>query len=236
VGVVTPRDAAALARCIDHTLLAPEATRAEVLAACRDAAAWGVAAVCLSPSGLPLPAGVPGGGVATCTVVGFPSGAHAPHAKAHEAATAVRQGADEVDMVVHLGRVRDADWASVEGEVRAVRGAVDAARADGAARVVVKVICESAALSDDELRATCRAAVAGGADFVKTSTGFHRAGGATVRAVTIMRATVGPSIGVKASGGIRTTAAALEMLAAGATRIGASATREILAGLVSPDA
>ena len=231
MGDVTPRTVAEMARCIDHTLLAPEATRDEVLAACADATAWGVAAVCLSPSRLPLPAGVPGAGVATCTVVGFPSGAHAPSAKAHEAALAVEHGADEVDMVVHLGLVRDADWAAVEAEVRAVRGAVDAARGTGAARVVLKVICESAALSDDELRATCRAAVAGGADYVKTSTGFHRAGGATERAVAIMRETVGPSIGVKASGGIRTTAAALAMLGAGATRIGASATREILAGL-----
>jgi deoxyribose-phosphate aldolase len=98
---------------------------------------------------------------------------------------------------------------------------------------VLKVICESAALSDNELRNTCRAAVAGGADFVKTSTGFHKAGGATERAVAIMRGTVGDSVGVKASGGIRTTAAALAMIAAGATRIGASATREILAGMTA---
>ena len=107
--------------------------------------------------------------------------------------------------------------------------AVDAARRG----VVVKVICELAALSDDELRATCKAAVVGGADFVKTSTGFHKAGGATERAVAIMRETVGSGIGVKASGGIRTTEAALAMIAAGATRIGASATREILAGMSS---
>jgi len=234
VGAVTPRTVAELARCIDHTLLAPDATRDDVLAACRDAAAWGVAAVCLSPSRLPLPADLPGAGVATCTVVGFPSGAHAPGAKAHEAALAVAHGADEVDMVVHLGLVRDGDWAGIEAEVRGVRVAVDDARG-AAGRTVLKVICESAALSDDELRATCRAAVAGGADYVKTSTGFHRAGGATERAVALMREAVGPAIGVKASGGIRTTAAALAMLAAGATRIGASATREILAG-VAPGA
>ncbi|MFM8507137.1 MAG: 2-deoxyribose-5-phosphate aldolase, partial [Actinomycetota bacterium] len=110
-----------------------------------------------------------------------------------------------------------------------VRSAVDAIRRG----VVLKVICESAALSDDELRTTCKAAVAGGADFVKTSTGFHKAGGATKQAVAIMRETVGDRIGVKASGGIRTTEAALAMIGAGATRIGASATREILAGMPS---
>jgi deoxyribose-phosphate aldolase len=149
--------------------------------------------------------------------------------KAREASLAVESGAQEVDMVVNLGLVRDSRWVDVEAEVRGVRTAIDALRRG----VVLKVICESAVLSDDELRSTCKAAVAGGADFVKTSTGFHKAGGATERAVAMMRETVGPSIGVKASGGIRTTAAALAMITAGATRIGASATREILAGMPS---
>ena len=224
---MTPRTAGELARFIDHTLLAPEATRDEVLATCRDAAAWQVAAVCLSPSWLPLPVGVLGEGVRVCTVVGFPSGAHTSTMKAAEAAEAVRNGADEIDMVVNLGLVRAGDWRGVEADIRAVRRAIDAV----AGRRVLKVICESAALSDDELRDTCRAAVAGGADFVKTSTGFHKAGGATERSVAIMRETVGDNIGVKASGGIRTTAAALAMIAAGASRVGASATREILAGM-----
>lgn len=147
--------------------------------------------------------------------------------KAAEAAEAVRNGADEIDMVVNLGLVRAGEWRGVESDVRAVRNAIDLV----ASERVLKVICESAALSDDELRNTCRAAVAGGADFVKTSTGFHKAGGATERAVAIMRETVGDNIGVKASGGIRTTAAALAMIAAGATRIGASATRDILVGM-----
>jgi deoxyribose-phosphate aldolase len=147
--------------------------------------------------------------------------------KAAEAAEAVRNGAEEIDMVVNLGLVRASDWRGVEADIGAVRRAIDAV----AGRRVLKVICESAALSDDELRDTCRAAVAGGADFVKTSTGFHKAGGATERAVAIMRETVGDNIGVKASGGIRTTAAALAMIAAGASRIGASATREILEGM-----
>jgi deoxyribose-phosphate aldolase len=226
---VTPRTAAELATFIDHTLLAPEATRDEVLAVCRDAITWQVAAVCISPSWLPLPTDLMANDVRVCTVVGFPSGAHTSAMKVAEVAEAVRNGAEELDMVVNLGLVRAGDWNAVEADVRAVRNAIDAA----ADRRVLKVICESATLSDDELRNTCRAAVAGGADFVKTSTGFHKAGGATERAVSIMRETVGPNVGVKASGGIRTTAAALAMIAAGATRIGASATREILAGMTA---
>jgi deoxyribose-phosphate aldolase len=151
-------------------------------------------------------------------------------------------------MVVNLGLVRDARWNDVEAEVRTVREAINntvreaidntvreaidnTLRSPASRRIVLKVICESGALSDDELRGACRAAVAGGADFVKTSTGFHASGGATERAVAIMRAAVGDGIGVKASGGIRTTTAALAMIAAGASRIGASATREILAGM-----
>jgi deoxyribose-phosphate aldolase len=231
-----------------------------VHAACRDAAAWKVAAVCVSPSFLPLPDEIRGAlwshGVMVCTVVGFPSGAHASAAKSAEAVLAVQNGADEIDMVVNLGLVRDARWSDVEAEVRAVREAINntvreainntvreainntvreainnTVRSPVSRRIALKVICESGALSDDELRGACRAAVAGGADFVKTSTGFHTSGGATERAVAIMRATVGDGIGVKASGGIRTTAAALAMIAAGASRIGASATREILAGM-----
>lgn len=224
---MTPRTAAELARFIDHTLLAPDATRDEVLATCRDAVAWRVAAVCISPSWLPLPTDLMGNDVRVCTVVGFPSGAHSSAMKAAEAAEAVRNGADEIDMVVNLGLVRAGDWRSVEADVRAVCSAIDTAMSGR----VLKVICESAALSDDELRNTCKAVVAGGADYVKTSTGFHKAGGATERAVSIMREVVGDGIGVKASGGIRTTAAALAMIAAGATRIGASATQEILAGM-----
>lgn len=224
---VTPRSAAELATYIDHTLLAPEATRDEVFSTCRDAVTWRVAAVCISPSWLPLPTHLMGNDVRVCTVVGFPSGAHTLAMKAAEAAEAVRNGADEIDMVVNLGLVRAGDWKSVEADVRAVRDAID----DVAGERVLKVICESAALSEGELRNTCRAAVAGGADFVKTSTGFHRAGGASERAVAIMRETVGDNVGVKASGGIRSTQVALAMIAAGANRIGASATREILAGL-----
>ena len=242
--VSPPRTRAELARYIDHTLLAPDATHSQVYAVCRDAAEWNVTAVCVSPSFVPLPDEIRGAlrahDVMVCTVVGFPSGAHASAAKSAEAVLAVQSGADEIDMVVNLGLVREARWNDVEAEVRTVREAIDntvrsainnAARSPDSRRIVLKVICESGALSDDELRAVCRAAVAGGADFVKTSTGFHASGGATERAVAIMRATVGESIGVKASGGIRTTAVALAMIAAGANRIGASATSEILAGM-----
>lgn len=229
--VSPPRTRAELARYIDHTLLAPDATHSQVYAVCRDAAEWNVTAVCVSPSFVPLPDEIRGAlrahDVMVCTVVGFPSGAHASAAKSAEAVLAVQNGADEIDMVVNLGLVREARWNDVEAEVHAVRSAIDAVRRGA----MLKVICESGALSDDELRSVCRAAVTGGADFVKTSTGFHASGGATERAVAIMRATVGDGIGVKASGGIRTTAAALAMIAAGANRIGASATKEILAGM-----
>ena len=124
---MTPRTAAELAKFIDHTLLAPEATRDEVLATCGDAVAWRVAAVCISPSWLPLPAGVMRDGVRVCTVAGFPSGAHTSEAKANEAAIAIRNGAEEIDMVVNLGIVRAGDWKAVEADVRAVRNAIDLA-------------------------------------------------------------------------------------------------------------
>lgn len=216
-------DRATLARMLDHTLLKPEATRDDVAALCAEAAELGVAAVCVSPSMLPLPAS-PGEGVAVCTVVGFPSGAHRSAAKAGEAELAVDDGATEVDMVVDLGLVKAGDWGAVQADVAAVR----AATAD---RALLKVILESAALTDDEIVAACRAAEAAGADYVKTSTGFHPSGGASEHAVRLMAETVGGRLGVKASGGIRDAETALRMVEAGATRIGCSASRAILDGL-----
>lgn len=216
-------DRATLARMLDHTLLKPEATRDDVAALCAEAAELGVAAVCVSPSMLPLPAS-PGEGVAVCTVVGFPSGAHRSAAKAGEAELAVDDGATEVDMVVDLGLVKAGDWGAVQADVAAVR----AATAD---RALLKVILESAALTDDEIVAACRAAEAAGADYVKTSTGFHPSGGASEHAVRLMAETVGGRLGVKASGGIRDAETALRMVDAGATRIGCSASRAILDGL-----
>jgi deoxyribose-phosphate aldolase len=211
-------DRASLAALVDHTLLRPEATDADVAQLCAEAVELGVAAVCVSPSRLPLS---DLGAVAVAAVVGFPSGAHEPAVKAAEAAAAAARGATELDVVVDLGLVTAHRWAEVEADLATVREAVPAP-------LVLKVIVESAVLADDELVATCRAAVAAGADYVKTSTGFHPAGGATVAAVRRMREVVGPDVGVKASGGIRDAATALAMVEAGATRLGCSGTRAIL--------
>ena len=164
-----------------------------------------------------------GSDVALAVVAGFPLGAMAPAAKAEEAGMAVAAGASEIDMVIGLGAAKAGEWEAVEADVRGV-----VAAAGGA---VVKVILETAALEPREIVAACEAAVAGGAGFVKTSTGFHPGGGATTEAVALMRRTVGPAIGVKASGGIRTAEMALAMLAAGADRIGTSAAAAMAAWL-----
>jgi deoxyribose-phosphate aldolase len=213
-----------VAKLIDHTLLKPEATATEVAALCAQAAELGVYSVCLSPSRLPLPVGVLAPGIAVATVCGFPSGAHPATVKAAEAATSVANGADEVDMVISLGLVKDGDWEAVTAEIAAVRAAVPAPG-------LVKVIIESAVLTDEEIVAACRASERAGADLVKTSTGYHPAGGASVHAVALMSATVGGRLGVKASGGIRTTEAAVAMIEAGATRLGLSGSKAILEGL-----
>ncbi len=222
--MTAPLTRAALAAMVDHTLLKPEATDADVAALCATASRLGVAAVCVSPSRLPLPAGALRPGIAVCTVVGFPSCAHRPQVKAAEAAQAVRDLATEVDMVLDLGRVEAGDWPGVEAEVAAVRAAAPAP-------VLLKVICDAAALTPAELADACRAAEAAGADFVKTSTGFSPSGGATVEAVRLMATAVGGRLGVKASGGIRDSATALAMVQAGATRLGLSGTETVLAGL-----
>lgn len=212
---------AELARMIDHTLLKPEATPEQVAALAREAGELGAYSICVSPSRLDveLPEGVK-----LATVCGFPSGAHTAEAKAAEAAGSVAAGADEVDMVIDLGLAKAGDWDGVRAEIAAVREACPAP-------TVLKVIIESAALDDAEIVAACRAAEAAGADFVKTSTGFHPAGGASVEAVRLMAETVGGRLGVKASGGIRSTEAALAMVDAGATRLGLSGTRAVLDGL-----
>ncbi len=189
-------------------------------------------AVCVSPSMLPLRTADRAGDLLVATVCGFPSGKHHREVKAAEAARAVADGADEVDMVIDVGLARAGDWAGIEAEIAAVRAAVPV-RPAGVRGGVVKVIIESAALSDDEIVAACRAAEFAGADFVKTSTGFHPAGGASERAVALMAATVGGRLGVKASGGIRTTEAALAMVRAGATRLGLSGTAAVLDGLAT---
>ena len=210
----------ALARTVDHTLLKPEATAQQVAALAAEAGALGAYSICVSPNRLPVQAPA---GVVVCTVVGFPSGAHATEVKAFEAQRAVRDGAGEVDMVVALGSVLAGDWGAVEADVAAVKAACG--------DVLLKVILETAALTDEQVVEACRRSEAGGAQYVKTSTGFHPTGGASVGAVRLMRETVGERLGVKASGGIRDTATALAMLDAGASRLGLSGTRAVLDGL-----
>jgi len=215
---------AELARMIDHTLLAPEATDDDVTRLAQEAGRLGVGAICVSPSRLPLAPGVLAPGIALAVVTGFPSGAHPLAVKVAEAAASVAAGATEIDMVVDLGAALQDRWAAVTAEVAAVRAGIGPA-------VVLKVILETALIGPGRIAAACQAAEAGGADFVKTSTGFHKTGGATVEAVAAMAAAVGGRLGVKASGGIRTADDALAMIAAGATRIGASSTAAILDGL-----
>ena len=215
---MTPR--AAVAQMIDHTLLKPEATHDQVAALVAEAKELGVLAVCVSPSHLPLEGAE---GVVVATVCGFPSGAHHSEVKAAEAARSVADGAAEVDMVINLAAAYEGDWARVEADIAAVRAAAPAP-------TVLKVIIESAALDDEQIVAACRAAEAARADFVKTSTGFHPAGGASVHAVELMARTVGGRLGVKASGGIRDAATAQAMIDAGATRLGLSASAAVLEG------
>jgi len=214
---VTP---AQLVGMVDHTLLSPTATPADVAALATEAAALGTYSICVSPAMLPL-AFVPG--VKVATVCGFPSGKHVASIKAAEAAQAVADGADEVDMVIDLGLVKAGSLDATTAEIAAVRAAVPAPK-------VLKVIIESAALTDEEIVAACEAAEAAGADFVKTSTGFHPAGGASAHAVALMARTVGGRLGVKASGGIRDWDTAVAMVEAGATRLGLSGTAAVLAG------
>jgi deoxyribose-phosphate aldolase len=212
-----------MARCIDHTLLKPEATQVAVSALCDEANEFGVVAVCVSPSMLPLHAGMLNDTTGVCTVVGFPSGAVDSRIKAAEASLAFSAGAKEIDMVANLGFIKLADWEALEAEIMAVAAAVPFA--------LLKVILETGALSEKEIVEACRVAASAGADFVKTSTGFHPAGGATVEVVALMAETIGDELGIKASGGIRTTETALAMINAGATRIGTSSTAAILGGL-----
>lgn len=210
-----------LARMVDHTILKPETTTADVERHCQEAVDLGVFSVCVSPSFLPLPAvWLPG--VAVATVCGFPSGKHKPGVKASEAARAVTDGAAEVDMVIDIGNAIAGDWPAVATDVRTVREAIPGA--------LLKVIIESAALTDEQIVEVCRICADMGADFVKTSTGFHPAGGASAHAVELMRNTVGDALGVKASGGIRSWDAAVAMVDAGASRLGLSGTAEVLAG------
>jgi deoxyribose-phosphate aldolase len=213
---------------VDHTLLKPEATEADVIALVAEAADLGVYAVCVSPTMIATAKSVASPELHIASVVGFPSGKHLSAIKAGEAAQAVEAGADEIDMVIDVGNALSGATDLVRADVAAVRRAIDGA-------AVLKVIVESAALlslgGEQTLIDACQVAEDAGAGFVKTSTGFHPAGGASVRAVELMAATVGDRLGVKASGGIRTAADATAMLDAGATRLGLSGTRAVLDGL-----
>jgi len=206
-----------IAKIIDHTLLKPEATRDQIVQLCREAREYGFAAVCVNPCYVKLAAELlRGSPVKVCSVVGFPLGATLPEVKAYEARRAIEEGAAEIDMVINIGALKSGDLELVRRDIAAV---VDVCHAKGA---LCKVIIEAALLSDEEKVLACQLAKAAGADYVKTSTGFGP-GGATVHDVALMRRTVGPGMGVKAAGGIRSYEAARNMIEAGATRIGASA-------------
>jgi deoxyribose-phosphate aldolase len=208
-----------IASIIDHTLLKPEATAADVEALIAEAVELGTFSVCVSPSMLPLT--VPAS-LKVAVVCGFPSGKHTTAVKTAEAAESIALGADEIDMVIDVGAAKAGRFDLVEADIASVRSVIPAPR-------ILKVIIESAALTDEEIVAVCEAAVSAGADFVKTSTGFHPTGGATVEAVALMSATVAGRAGVKASGGIRSFETAQAMIAAGATRLGVSGSRQVLA-------
>ena len=212
-----------LAGTIDHTLLKPDATAAQILKLCDEAKTWHFASVCVNPCRIALAAeALKGSDVTPCCVVGFPLGAIPSESKAAETAVAVKNGAREIDMVINIGAAKEGDWALVERDIAAVKAACgDAAK--------LKVIIEACLLTDDEKVQACLAAKRANADFVKTSTGFSR-GGATVEDVRLMRKTVGDEMGVKAAGGIHNRAEALAMLEAGATRIGASSGIAIVTG------
>jgi deoxyribose-phosphate aldolase len=200
---------------VDHTLLKAEATRADVQKLCAEARQHRFAAVCVNPVWVDLCAReLAGTDVAVASVCGFPLGASTSETKAAEASAAVGQGAAEVDMVAAIGHMRGGEWGYVEDDIRAV---VEAARG-----ALVKVIIESAVLSPEDIVKACTVSRLAGAHFVKTSTGFHPAGGATTDAVRLMRLAVGDDLGVKAAGGVRDCATALAMIGAGASRIGTS--------------
>lgn len=211
-----------LAGMIDHTILAPDARKEDVLRLCREAREHGFASVCVNPVWAELVADeLEGHAPVPCVVVGFPLGATTTDAKVFEAATALADGAREIDMVIDIAAALEGDEEALVADIRAVADAVHDRQG------LLKVIIEACLLDDDQKVLACRAAVAAGAEFVKTSTGFST-GGATVADVKLMRETVGPDIGVKASGGIRSREDALNMIAAGATRIGASKGIEIV--------
>lgn len=213
-----------LARMIDHTLLKPEATIKEIEDLCAEAREYNFASVCVNPGYVSLCSKLlKGSPVKVCTVIGFPLGANTTEIKRREAEIAIEQGAQEIDMVMNIGRAKSGDWEYIFNDVQQV---VLAAKKH---RVITKVILETALLNDEEKIKACIACKKAGADFVKTSTGFSK-GGATVGDIALMKFVVGSSVGVKASGGIRTKQQAEDMIHSGADRIGASASVKIVLG------
>lgn len=218
-----------VAKLIDHTLLKPDATRDQIEKICDEAAEYSFASVCVNPTWVKFCHDkLQGTTVKVCTVIGFPLGATTTETKAFETKNAIDHGATEVDMVINIGALKDNDNELVENDIRAV---VEAANG----KALTKVIIETCLLTDEEKVRACELAVKAGADFVKTSTGFST-GGATVEDIRLMRQTVGPDIGVKASGGVRSVEDAEQMVEAGATRIGASSGVAIVKGLKSDSA
>jgi deoxyribose-phosphate aldolase len=216
-----------IARLIDHTILKPEAIRDEVKTVCAEALRYEFASVCVNAFWVPLVAAeLKGSAVKVCTVAGFPLGATSTAAKVAETRAALADGAEEIDMVINIGALRGGEPDVVQSDIRAV---VEASHAAGA---IVKVIIETALLTDPQKVLACQLAQTAGADFVKTSTGFSKSG-ATVEDIALMRRTVGPAMGVKASGGIRTLEDLRAMVAAGATRVGASASVRIVEATVA---
>jgi deoxyribose-phosphate aldolase len=213
-----------IASFIDHTLLKPEAGEADILKVCAEAAEYHFKSVCVNPLWVKtVKKALKGSGVLTCSVVGFPLGATPTDVKTFEARGAVLDGADEVDMVINIAAARAGDKGALVEDITSVAEAVHASGA------ILKVIIETGLLDDPQKVLACKAAVEAGADFVKTSTGFN-GGGATAEDIALMRRTVGPGLGVKASGGVRSLEDAQAMIAAGATRIGASSGIAIVKG------
>ncbi|UII54468.1 deoxyribose-phosphate aldolase [Cytobacillus spongiae] len=214
-----------LAKMIDHTALKPETTKEQIEKLCHEAKEFQFASVCVNPTWIEAASALLAGtGVDVCTVIGFPLGANSPETKAFETKDAIQKGATEIDMVINIAALKDRNDKLVEDDIRAV---VEAANG-----TLVKVIIETCLLTEEEKIRACQMAVAAGAQFVKTSTGFS-SGGATASDIALMRKTVGPDIGVKASGGIRSLEDAEAMIEAGATRIGASSGVSILKGKIS---
>lgn len=215
-----------LAKMIDHTILKPEADKASIEKICKEALEYNFASVCINPTNVELAAKLlKGSEVKVCTVIGFPLGANTMEVKAFETKDAIAKGADEVDMVINIGRLKDKDYEYVEKDIKAVVDAADK-------KAVTKVIIETCLLTEEEKVKACELAKKAGADFVKTSTGFST-GGATPEDIKLMRETVGPDMGVKASGGVRSIEDAEAVIKNGATRIGASASIDICEGKVS---